>query len=555
MGPIDSIDLNPNHLATVKAILAEHVAECEVRAFGSRATWTAKDYSDLDLAVVGEGPMEWKALGRLKEAFEESDLPMRVDVLDWHAISESFQKVIQQDHIVLWEGTRETTAVNEWREVTLGDLIDIKHGFAFKGVSIHDEPQGDVLLTPGNFAIGGGFKGDRFKYYDGSVPEEFVLDEGDLLVTMTDLSKQSDTLGYPAIVPPSTDGRSYLHNQRLGKILPKGNVDICTRYLYYVMCTTDYRHEVLASATGTTVKHTSPDRLKEFRFVLPPLAEQEAIAHVLGTLDDKIELNRRMNETLEEMARALFKSWFVDFDPVRAKMEGRWHQGESLPGLPANLYDLFPDRLVDSELGEIPEGWEVKTLGELSCKPQYGYTESAKDEPIGPKFLRISDINKEAWIEWKSVPHCEITEEDFEKYRLNQGDILIARMADPGHGCMIEESRYAVFASYLIRFRPKEERYGRLLQYWLRSDAYWGLVWERGAGTTRVTLNAKVLSELPLVVPPKRVLDDFGRQIRGVRDRVVKNVEESKVIATIRDELLPRMLSDKLGHVTLVERG
>ena len=90
---------------------------------------------------------------------------------------------------------------------------------------------------------------------------------------------------------------------------------------------------------------------------VPPLPEQRAIAHILGTLDDKIELNRRMNETLEEMARALFKSWFVDFDPVRAKMDGRWRRGQSLPGMPADLYDLFPDRLVDSELGEIPEGW------------------------------------------------------------------------------------------------------------------------------------------------------------------------------------------------------
>ena len=83
-------------------------------------------------------------------------------------------------------------------------------------------------------------------------------------------------------------------------------------------------------------------------------------------LDDKIELNRRMNETLEEMARALFKSWFVDFDPVRAKMEDRWQRGESLPGLPADLYDLLPDRLVPSELGEIPEGWEVRALGEVA---------------------------------------------------------------------------------------------------------------------------------------------------------------------------------------------
>jgi type I restriction enzyme S subunit len=99
---------------------------------------------------------------------------------------------------------------------------------------------------------------------------------------------------------------------------------------------------------------------------IPPLPEQRAIAHILGTLDDKIELNRRMSETLEALARALFKSWFVDFDPVRAKMEGRWQRGESLAGLPAHLYALFPHRLVDSELGEIPEGWEVKPVGDLA---------------------------------------------------------------------------------------------------------------------------------------------------------------------------------------------
>ena len=88
--------------------------------------------------------------------------------------------------------------------------------------------------------------------------------------------------------------------------------------------------------------------------LVPPIPEQRRIAHILGTLDDKIDLNRRMNRTLEEMARALFKSWFVDFAPVRAKMDGRWRRGQSLPGLPADLYDLFPDRLTPSELGEIP---------------------------------------------------------------------------------------------------------------------------------------------------------------------------------------------------------
>jgi type I restriction enzyme, S subunit len=119
----------------------------------------------------------------------------------------------------------------EWIGKSLGDLVDIRHGFAFKGEFFRDEPPGDILLTPGNFAIGGGFKADKFKYYDGPVPEEFVLREGDLIVTMTDLSKNADTLGYPAFVPSASEGRRYLHNQRLGKVVARDKDAVDLRYL------------------------------------------------------------------------------------------------------------------------------------------------------------------------------------------------------------------------------------------------------------------------------------------------------------------------------------
>ncbi len=122
----------------------------------------------------------------------------------------------------------------------------------------------------------------------------------------------------------------------------------------------DFTEHVLSVQTGTAVPHISAQQIKEFEFLLPHLPEQRAIARILGTLDDKIELNRRMNETLEASARALFKSWFVDFDPVRAKMEGRH------TGLPQDIADLFPDRLVNSEMGKIPEGWEVFRLDQLA---------------------------------------------------------------------------------------------------------------------------------------------------------------------------------------------
>src|SRR5579872_1225116 len=121
----------------------------------------------------------------------------------------------------------------DWQDSSLGELIDVKHGFAFQGEFIHEEPTGDILLTPGNFAIGGGFKAGKFKYYDGPVPEEFVLAEGDLIVTMTDLSKQSDTLGFPAFVPARQDTRRYLHNQRLGKVLVKDERALDVGYLHY----------------------------------------------------------------------------------------------------------------------------------------------------------------------------------------------------------------------------------------------------------------------------------------------------------------------------------
>ena len=335
----ERLHLAPKHRAVIEALLREHLPGIEVWAYGSRVNGRSHDGSDLDLVLRGPGLQEIP-LGQVadfEEAVRESSIPFLVEARDWAWLPERFHREIERGYVVLVEGgsgqpeRRQSAGAEGWRETVLGDLIEIIHGFAFKGHFISDEPQEDVLLTPGNFAIGGGFKADKFKYYTGKVPSDFVLSEGDLIVSMTDLSKQSDTLGYPAFVPECREGKRYLHNQRLGKILLK-DTDVDARYIYYVMCGAAYRHEVLASATGTTVKHTSPGRIKQFRFRLPPLSEQRAIAHILGTLDDKIELNRRINETLEAMARALFKSWFVDFDPVRAKAVLRNHAAQQAPG-------------------------------------------------------------------------------------------------------------------------------------------------------------------------------------------------------------------------------
>jgi type I restriction enzyme, S subunit len=186
-----------------------------------------------------------------------------------------------------------------WEVVSIGDEVHIKHGYAFEGQYFSPETSDDILLTPGNFAIGGGFKGDKFKYYSGPVPEEYVLREDDLLVTMTDLSKAGDTLGYPALIPKPEKYR-FLHNQRLGKVVIKPTSVISKLFLYYLMQTDNYRQEILGSATGSTVKHTSPNRIQAFAFAFPSPQIMKRFDDLAVSLYSGIKVNEQMALTLAE---------------------------------------------------------------------------------------------------------------------------------------------------------------------------------------------------------------------------------------------------------------
>ena len=550
-----SVDLPPDHWAIVRGILRRHVPDRKVLAFGSRATWTAKDYSDLDLAIMGDEPLSLNATSALAEAFGESDLPFKVDLVDWMRIDEAFRDIIRRDGVAVQvqTGAKEIDPVRRslpdsrtlgmatycLGEMTIGALLardggNVKTGpFGTTLKAKEYSKEGVPLISVGEI----GYGALRIKESTPRAPPEvverlpeYVLQAGDIVFG------RKGAVDRLAMVKPEQAGW-FLGSDGIRLRLPS----TCdARFIAYQLQGHEARSWLLQHATGTTMASLNQSTIERLPIVLPPLAEQRAIAHILGTLDDKIELNRRMNETLEALPRALFKSWFVNFDPVRAKMEGRE------TGLPQDIANMFPNRLVNSEMGEIPDRWDVRTLGNLCHKPQYGYTASAQREPVGPRFLRITDINKESWVSWSRVPYCKATNEEFSKYRLNKGDILIARMADPGHGILVEEDVEAVFASYLIRFRPGENHTARLLQYWLRSDAYWHLVRARATGTTRGSLNARVLSLFPLVVPPDAVTGAFAGVVGALRNRLVANVGEMELLASLRDTLLPKLISGEI---------
>ena len=225
----------------------------------------------------------------------------------------------------------------DWPEVRLGDVIDIKHGFAFKGEHFADS--GDhIVVTPGNFYDEGGFKLKASeKYYTGLIPPDFVLDPGDLLVVMTE--QKRGLLGSAGIIPLKG---MFLHNQRLGRVVEKTPDATSKRFLYYSFNSSTVRNQIQATANGAKVRHTSPSRIQDVVIHLPPLQVQRKIATVLATYDELIENNLRRIEILDEMAQAIYREWFVDF---------------RYPGHEAH-------DVVDSTLGPIPEGWAVLPLGD-----------------------------------------------------------------------------------------------------------------------------------------------------------------------------------------------
>ena len=351
------VDIRPDHLEIAQEILHDHLpAGFKVWVFGSRANWTTKDSSDLDLAVEGPAKLDHKAMVGLEVAFEESDLPYTVDVVDLNAVNHEFKQIVEGQRVLLPLVGGQVTLCERWSEVTLGDVCTkIGSGATPRGgKDVYLEEGGYTLIRSQNVHNASFHRGGLV--FIGEVHanelQHVEVFEDDVLLNITGDSVARVCQVAPDVLPARV-------NQHVAIIRPNP-ADLDPSYLRYYLTSPKMQTLLLSWAgSGGTRNALTKAMIESLEIPLPSLPEQWAIAHVLGTLDDKIELNRRINRTLEEMARAIFQDWFVDFGPTRAKMEGQE------PYFPAELWDLFPDELVDSELGEIPEGWEVGELGEI----------------------------------------------------------------------------------------------------------------------------------------------------------------------------------------------
>jgi type I restriction enzyme S subunit len=302
------------------------------------------------------------------------------------------------------------------------------------------------------------------------------------------------------------------------------------KFASYLLRTVDFR----SCSDKSSVPGVNRNDLHRIPVLLPPFSEQRAIAHILGTLDDKIELNRKMNQTLEAMARAIFKSWFVDFDPVRAKIENRD------PGLPADLAALVPDSFEDSELGEIPKGWRVGTLGAIATHPRRGI-QPEKIEPSTP-YIALEHMPRRciALGDWGFSDGLESN-----KFEFKRGEILFGKLRPYFHKVGVAPLDGVCSTDIVVVTPQNEEWFGFVLGHVSSAD----FVEYANSGSTGTKMPRTSWDEMAryqVVMPSEPIVAAFTARIRAIVEKIIANIHEARTLAAARKTLLPKLLSGEV---------
>ncbi len=536
MGINQTIDITTEEREVVLGLLQRHLPGVAVWVYGSRAKWTSRPQSDLDLVVFAT-PEQSHKISDLREALEESNLPFRVDLFVWDEVPEQFHREIKRDHVVL-------VAEGEWRgmkcakEMLFGDIAklirsNVEPSELGNTPYIGLEHIGENSLTLTGQGIASSVSSTKTSFQKGDI----------LFGKLRPYFRKVFQAPFNGIC--STD------------IWVVRSKNVYQQFLYYCMASQQFVDFATAGTEGTRMPRAKWDWVSQYKIPVPPLPEQRAIAHILGTLDDKIELNRRMNETLETMAQTLFKSWFVDFDPVRAKMTLKQHHSPLrgsdwtverarayLDRLDPEIAALFPDKLVDSELGETPEGWEVGTLRDLI--------------DLNPKRpLRKGDIAP--YLDMANMPTTgHVPDKWFDRpfgsgMRFTNGDTLFARITP----CL--ENGKTAYINFLpddsigwgsteyIVMRPKPTLPNEFAYCLARSASFREYAIHNMTGTSgRQRVPATAISYFPLVAPKKDIAKSFGKIVESLFTQANVNADESRILVSLRDTLLPKLISGKI---------
>lgn len=523
------LDIGDKEWHIVEAILQRHMPDRDVWAFGSRAKWTAKEFSDLDVAILGEKSLTLDESAALSDAFADSDLPWKVDVVDWATTSSSFRKIIERDKVVV-----QTSRDSDF--VRFGDLFG--------------EPQRNGLTRPKRVR-GAGLPmvnmGELFAYPRikdipmDLVPVEdkelqYLLETGDLLfarqsLVLSGAGQCSIFLGSNG----STVFESHLIRCRLNA--QRSNPLF---YFYYFRSPEGRRAIEAIVEQGAGASGIRGSDLVNVLVPNPPKKTQDDVAKFLGSLDDRITLFRETNATLEAIAQALFKSWFVDFDPVHAKMQGR-----APDGMDEATAALFPDKFQESELGLIPKGWSAIPFRESINVIGGGTPKTTVAEFWGgdiPWFSVVDAPNSSDVFVLDTEKHItEVGLNGSSTKLLPVGTTIISARGTVGRLALTGAPMAMNQSCYGLRGKAGDQYFTyfgttRLVQQ----------LKQRAHGSVFDTITQETFAGVSLVYPNPDVITAFEALVDSLMLRVKKNLMQANSLEELRDTLLPRLVSARL---------
>lgn len=400
----------------------------------------------------------------------------------------------------------------EWKEVTLGE-VSLKIGDGLHGTPKYDDEGSYYFINGNNLNCGKIIIKDDTKRVG---IEEFVKNQKELN-EQTILVSINGTIGNVA----------KYNNEPciLGKSACYINVikEVDKEFIYYVLTSANFKRNITNEATGTTIKNVSLKQMREYKFNIPcNIADQRRIASILTSLDRKIELNNKINADLEEMAQAIFKNWFVDFEPFK---DGKF---------------------VDSELGMIPEGWRVGTIGDI-VEFQNGFAFSSKDfsENGEYKIITIKSVQDGCLVTEGSSKVTEYPTKMPAYCKLQSGDILLSLTGNVGRCCLVTETNL-LLNQRVAKIKAKE-CYDNSFSYALfRLKETKELLISISRGTAQANLSPVEASKLPMVIPSEDARKKFSMISGSIMDKITSIHIENRTLSTLRDTLLPRLMSGEL---------
>ena len=522
-------DLKDAHREAIIAVLAANERVERAVLFGSRATGTNTVSSDVDIALFGDR-LTLTDQARLAAALDEMPMAQTVDLLLYTSIQDGTLREHIQRQGVEWfaqrphEGNCKASPelAPEWLSCTVAEACSaIDYGLT---AAASNQPNGLKFLRITDI-VSGRIDWSTVPYVtvDSDTVEKYRLHHADIVLARTGAST-----GFSAYVknPPRAVFASYL-------VRLQARPGFDGRFLAYYLKSERFRQYirgVLGDKSAQPNASASTMTAAPFRAPRDP-NEQRAIAHILGAFDDKIELNRGTNETLEAMARALFKSWFVDFDPVRAKMEGRD------TGLPQHISDLFPDRLVDSEMGEMPEGWEAKSLKDCmnltmgQSPPGRTYNDRGEGLPFFQGRAEFGFRYPQKRRFCSEPTRVADAEDTLVSVRAPVGDINLA-----WERCCIGRGVAA------LRHKSGSSSFTYHSAWALQRELH---EYEH-TGTVFGAINKGQFEALKVIEPDLHVVGAFDSMSAHLDGRIRSIVSESHTLAALRDTLLPRLISGEI---------